>query len=136
MWKSSRVTKIQLGDEIRELMAEFMDFKPSSIPFPDEEETPISPPISWVDEELLRQRLVDALPVTNLMMWLRENYLELPDAELLRLYHELVRDSQWQSTLGDNENTTELHTIAVTYYPHEIKTLTRSTNAKDVDNAN
>jgi hypothetical protein len=136
MWKSSRVTKIQLGNEVRELMAEFKDFEPSSIPFPDEEKAPTNPTIIWVDEEVLRQRLADALPITNLMMWLRENYLDLPDAELLRLYHELVRDPQWQSTLGDSEKTTELTTIAVTYYPHELKTLTRSTNAKDVDNAN
>lgn len=136
MWKSSRVTKTQLGNEVRELMAEFMDFEPSSIPFPDEEEMPESPMIDWVDEELLRQQLIDALPVENLMTWLRGNYPYLQDAELLRLYHELVRDPQWQSTLGENSNTTALNTVAVSYHPHEIKTLTRLTNPKDVDNAN
>jgi hypothetical protein len=136
MWKSSRVTKIQLGNEVRELMAEFLNFEPSSIPFPEEEEAPTSSMINWVDEELLREQLADSLPLANLMSWLRENYQHLPDAELLRLYHELVRDPQWQSTLGTKSSTTALNTVAVTYHPHEIKTLTGSTNAKDVDNAN
>ena len=136
MWKSSRVTKIQLGNEVRELMAEFLNFEPSSMPFPEEEEAPTSSMINWVDEELLREQLADSLPLANLMSWLRENYQHLPDAELLRLYHELVRDPQWQSTLGTKSSTTALNTVAVTYHPHEIKTLTGSTNAKDVDNAN
>ncbi|MGO1246095.1 MAG: hypothetical protein ACTHY5_01660 [Oceanisphaera sp.] len=136
MWKSSRVTKTQLGNEVRELMAEFMDFEPSSIPFPDEEGMPESSIINWVDEELLRQQLIDVLPVENLMAWLRGNYQHLPDAELLRLYHALARDPQWQSTLGMHSHTTALNTVAVTYHPHEIKMLTSSTNAKDVDNAN
>ncbi|MEZ8082750.1 hypothetical protein [Enterovibrio norvegicus] len=136
MWKSARITKIQIGNEVRELMAEFLNFEPSSIPFPEEEEAPTSSMINWVDEELLREQLADSLPVANLMTWLRENYQHLPDAELLRLYHELVRDPQWQSTLGMRSSTTALNTVAVTYHPHEIKTLTGSTNAKDVDNAN
>ncbi|PSW67436.1 hypothetical protein C0W88_04510 [Photobacterium leiognathi subsp. mandapamensis] len=136
MWKNSRVTKIQLGNEVRELMAEFLDFEPSSIPFPDEEEAPTSPIINWVDEEFLREQLADSLPVTNLMTWLRVNYQRLPDAELLRLYHELVRAPQWQSILGAISSTTALNTVAVTYHPHAIKMLIGSTNAKDVDNAN
>ncbi|WGW01764.1 hypothetical protein QF117_13390 [Vibrio sp. YMD68] len=135
MWKSSRVTKIQLGNEVRELMAEFMDFEPSSLPFPDEEEAPASSLINWVDEERLREQLADALPLENLMTWLRGNYQHLPDAELLRLYHELVRDPQWEVTLGPNSNTTALNTVAVTYHPHEITMLTGSTNVKDLDNA-
>ncbi|WP_238322287.1 hypothetical protein [Vibrio mexicanus] len=136
MWKSSRVTKMQLGNEVRELMAEFLNFEPSSMPFPEEEEAPTSLMINWVDEELLREQLTDSLPITNLMTWLRGNYQHLPDAELLRLYHELVRDPQWQSTLRANSSTTALNTVAVTYHPHEIVMLIGSTNAKDVDNAN
>ncbi|MEZ9103571.1 hypothetical protein AB4085_03770 [Vibrio cyclitrophicus] len=135
LWKGNRVTKIQLDNQVRELMAEFMNFEPSSIPFPDEEEVPASSIVNWVDEEDLREQLVHALPVENLMTWLNGNYRHLPDAELLRLYHELVRDHQWESTLGVNSNTTELNTVVVTYHPHEIKTLVGSTNAKDVENA-
>ncbi|CAK2075174.1 conserved hypothetical protein [Vibrio crassostreae] len=135
LWKGNRVTKIQLDNQVRELMAEFMNFEPSSIPFPDEEEVPASSIVNWVDEEYLREQLAHALPVENLMTWLSGNYRHLPDAELLRLYHELVRDHQWESTLGVNSNTTELNTVVVTYHPHEIKTLVGSTNAKDVENA-
>ncbi|MEG3221870.1 hypothetical protein PD716_14715 [Vibrio gigantis] len=135
LWKGNRVTKIQLDNQVRELMAEFMNFEPSSIPFPDEEEVPASSIANWVDEEHLREQLAHALPVENLMTWLSRNYRHLPDAELLRLYHELVRDHQWESTLGVSSNTTELNTVVVTYHPHEIKTLVGSTNAKDVENA-
>lgn len=135
LWKGNRVTKIQLDNQVRELMAEFMNFEPSSIPFPDEEEVPASSIVNWVDEEYLREQLAHALPVENLMTWLSGNYRHLPDAELLRLYHELVRDHQWESTLGVNSNTTELNTVVVTYHPHEIKTLVGSINAKDVENA-
>ncbi|PMJ90970.1 hypothetical protein [Vibrio sp. 10N.261.55.A7] len=135
LWKGNRVTKIQLDNQVRELMAEFMNFEPSSIPFPDEEEVPESSIANWVDEEHLREQLVHALPVENLMTWLSGNYRHLPDAELLRLYHELVRDHQWESWLGVSSNTTELNTVVVTYHPHEIKTLVGSTNAKDVENA-
>ena len=135
IWKSGRTTKVQLGNEVRELMAEFMDFEPSSIPFPDEQTIPDSARINWVDENSLRKRLVDALPVENLMTWLKENYPYLPDTELLRLYHELVRDPQWESTLSSDVDTTVLSVVSVTYHPHEITTLNSSTNTKDVDNA-
>ncbi len=135
MWKSGRSTKIQLGNEVRELMAEFMHFEPSSIPFPDEDTEIESPLVNWVDEERLREQLALALPVKNLMTWLKENYRHLPDAELLRLYHELVRDKQWHSSLRSNSDTTELNTVSVTYHPHEITMLNSSTEGKDVDNA-
>lgn len=135
MWKSGRSTKIQLGNEVRELIAEFMNFEPSSIPFPDEDTEIESPLVNWVDEERLREQLALALPVKNLMTWLKENYLHLPDAELLRLYHELVRDKQWHSSLRSSSDTTELNTVSVTYHPHEITILNSSTEGKDVDNA-
>lgn len=135
MWKSGRSTKIQLGNEVRELIAEFMNFEPSSIPFPDEDTEIESPLVNWVDEERLREQLALALPVKNLMTWLKENYWHLPDAELLRLYHELVRDKQWHSSLRSSSDTTELNTVSVTYHPHEITILNSSTEGKDVDNA-
>ncbi|ABV86590.1 hypothetical protein [Shewanella pealeana] len=135
MWKSGRSTKVQLGNEVRELMAEFINFEPSTIPFPDEEIAPSSPLISWVDEDYLLKQLLNALPIYNLMVWLKDNYQYLPDAELLRLYHELVRDKQWESILSSNVDTTALNTVYVTYYPHEITLLDSSTVVKENVNA-
>ncbi|GAB6263406.1 hypothetical protein [Photobacterium sp. R1] len=135
LWKSGRVSKIQIGNEVRELMAEFLNFEPSSIPFPDEETLPESPLVNWIDEVWLREQLADELPVENLMTWLKESYQHLPDAELLRLYHELVRDPQWDSSLGINSHTTMLNTVSVTYHPHEITTLDSSLNEKEADSA-
>lgn len=135
LWKASRTSKIQIGNEVRELMAEFLSFEPNSIPFPDEEELSDSLLVNWVDEQRLREQLAAALPVENLMIWLTTHYRYLPDTELFRLYHELVREPQWQSLLGPNRCTTTLSTVSVTYHPHQLTTLTRSTSAKDMDNA-
>ncbi|WP_217524319.1 hypothetical protein [Vibrio metschnikovii] len=136
IWKTSRTSKIQIGNEVRQLMAEFLDFEPSSILFPDEESLPDNFLVNWIDEERLRKQLIEALPVENLMTWLSENYGDLPDTELLRLYHELVRDSQWQSLLGQSSCTTVLSRVTVTYHPHQITALKRSISTKDSGNAN
>lgn len=136
IWKTSRTSKIQIGNEVRQLMAEFLDFEPSSILFPDEESLPDNFLVNWIDEERLRKQLIAALPVENLMTWLNENYRDLPDTELLRLYHELVRDSQWQSLLGQSSCTTVLSRVTVTYHPHQITALKRSISTKDSGNAN
>ncbi|OOE39837.1 hypothetical protein BZG00_08015 [Salinivibrio kushneri] len=104
-------------------MAEFMNFPPIAVVFPDEEDGPTSSTVSWVDEAQLREKLSDSLPVDNLMIWLREHYPHLPNAALLRLYHELVQEPQWESTLGPHSNTTALNTVVVTYYPHKIRVL-------------
>lgn len=135
LWKASRTSKIQIGNEVRELLAEFLSFEPNSIPFPDEEELSDSLLVNWIDEQRLREQLAAALPVENLMTWLTTHYRYLPDTELLRLYHELVLEPQWQSLLGTNLCTTALSTVSVTYHPHQLTTLTRATSAKDMDNA-
>ncbi|EGQ9279365.1 hypothetical protein F7U76_20175, partial [Vibrio vulnificus] len=54
LWKASRTSKIQIGNEVRELMAEFLSFEPNSIPFPDEEELSDSLLVNWIDEQRLR----------------------------------------------------------------------------------
>lgn len=135
LWKTSRTSKIQIGNEVRALMAEFLGFEPNSIPFPDEEELSDSLLVNWIDELRLREQLSAALPVENLMTWLSTHYRYLPDAELLRLYHELVRELQWQRLLGPNPCTTALSTVSVTYHPHQLTTLTRSSSTKGIDNA-
>ncbi|MDF2185302.1 hypothetical protein [Grimontia hollisae] len=136
MWKSARITKVQIGNEVRELMADFLNFEPGAIPFPDDETLPDGTLINWIDEVRLREQLADALPVGNLMTWLRENYQQLPDAEILRLYHELVRDPQWVSTLGSISHTTMLNEVYVTYHPHDIQPSNSPQSGKDIDNAN
>lgn len=135
IWKSDRTNKIQLGNEVRELMNEWMNFEPKSMPFPDDMLLPQSADFNWIDEDSLRKQLVDELPIENLMIWLKNNYPSLLDEQLLRLYHELVRDKQWRSVLNSVENTTELKTISVTYYSHCISNFTHSATSKSLDNA-
>lgn len=135
IWKTSRTSKIQIGNEVRQLMAEFLNFKPSSIVFPDEVSLPDNLLVNWIDEQRLREQLSEALPVENLMIWLTTHYRYLSDTELLRLYHELVREPQWQSLLGSNLCTTMLSTVSVTYHPHQLTTLTLPKSTKGMDNA-
>ncbi|MGF1726522.1 hypothetical protein [Photobacterium nomapromontoriensis] len=135
VWQSRRSTRVQLGNEIRELMAEFMYFEPIAVPFPDEGASPDSPLIRWVDEDELRSNLMNSLPITNLMIWLKQHYLYLPDAELLRLYHDLVRETHWQSTLSQKQSTTALNSILVTFHPHELGLSIAQASVEDNDNA-
>ncbi|EKO3781064.1 hypothetical protein P0F39_002617 [Vibrio metschnikovii] len=135
IWKTSRTSKIQIGNEVRQLMAEFLSFEPSSIVFPDEVSLPDNLLVNWIDEQRLREQLSEASPVENLMTWLTTHYRYLPDTELLRLYHELVREPQWQSRLGSNLCTTTLSTVSVTYHPHQLTTLTLPKSTKGMDNA-
>ncbi|WP_224215290.1 hypothetical protein [Vibrio metschnikovii] len=86
IWKTSRTSKIQIGNEVRQLMAEFLNFKPSSIVFPDEVSLPDNLLVNWIDEQRLREQLSEALPVENLMIWLTTHYRYLSDTELLRRF--------------------------------------------------
>lgn len=120
LWRQDRPRRIGVGDEVRILMAEAMAFTPKQELFPEEltvEQTTLN---AWVDEKALRESLKAALPVENLMFWLRQHYTHLPDNILLRLYHDLVREPEWTAQFHDTSTTTDLHELQVAYFPHRI----------------
>lgn len=123
IWKSRRSSRIQLGNEIRQLMAEFIGFEAVVMPFPEQTALPENTPIQWVDKNRLRAHVVASLPIENLMEWLKQFYSYLPDAELLRLYHDLVRDTEWQNDILSELDKTKLHDIYVHYHPHQLYSL-------------
>lgn len=119
-WQRERRTRIHLEDKVRTLMAEARQFVPREQAFPEALPGDPADINVWVDEARLRQALALALPVPNLLHWLQQHYSALPDDVLLRLYHDLVREPDWQSYLQANPTCTELHNIRVSYHPHRL----------------
>jgi hypothetical protein len=75
------------------------------------------PALDLVDE----QALTAAMPVPNLLDWLRAHYPLLNDATLLRLYHDLIARTDWRAVQSDVTSSVPLNTVRVTLYPHAIE---------------
>jgi hypothetical protein len=123
LWRIERPRRVSVGDDVLDIMAEALDFRPQLQSFPEALEAEAGNIADWVDEELLRQRLLDSLPVESLMDWLAQHYGELPDVVLLRLYHELVRGTDWQCEQARQSSATELSEVRVHHYPHMLSSL-------------
>lgn len=121
VWRPERQRRVSVGDEVLTIMSEAREFTPEVQIFPEELATPPSVLTEPVDETALRNRLKSSLPVPNLLEWLRQHYGQLPDAVLLRLYHELVRNSEWQTSQETTESTITLQTVVVRHYPHAMR---------------
>lgn len=130
-WQRERRTLVHLGDEIRTLMADAMRFEPRVQTFPEPVESNPVELSDWVDEPRLKQALAQALPVDNLLLWLQQNYPQLKDATLLRLYDELVRESGWQATLVEDETRTPLKAVQVVYHAHRLDTAAQEETRDD-----
>lgn len=121
LWRQERGRRVSVGDEIRTLIAEARDFVPRVEAFPEEQAGDPAEMAAWVDEAALRAELGAALPVDNLMTWLRHGYGHLPDTVVLRLYHDLVRDTRWSAALQATPTSTALNAHRVHYYPHRLE---------------
>ena len=130
-WQRERRTLVHLGDEIRSLMADAMRFEPRVQTFPEPVEGNPADLSDWVDEPRLKQSLAQALPVDNLLIWLQQNYPQLKDATLLRLYHELVREPGWQASLHSDETRTPLQAVQVVYHPHRLEATAKDETQHD-----
>lgn len=120
LWRADRPKRVSVGDEIRTIMTEARSFKPISKVFPEEAPGVSVTELQLADSIELRQRLAGCLPVPSLLDWLRSQYAHLNDATLLRLYHELINESDWLITQADQRTRTELNKLNVIHYPHGI----------------
>jgi outer membrane murein-binding lipoprotein Lpp len=120
-WQRERRSLVHLGDEVRTLMADALRFEPKVQTFPEALTGDPADLSDWVDEPRLKQTLARALPVDNLLLWLKHHHPQLRDASLLRLYHELVREPGWQAHLQAEEIRTPLQSVRVSYYPHRLE---------------
>lgn len=121
VWQRERRARLSVGDEVRGLMADARHFTPQVEAFPEEMPGDPADVTNWVDETALRGALEAALPVSNLMLWLQERYAQLPDAVLLRLYHDLVREPSWRAQLQSDPVCTDLEQVRVHYHPHRLQ---------------
>jgi len=123
VWRAERPRRISVGDDILEVMAEALRFSPQLQTFPEEIELEQNPIADWVNEQALKERLLASLPVEHLFDWLTHHYRDLPDAVLLRLYHDLVRNADWQCVQASHLSTTDLHNVRVHHFPHMLSSL-------------
>jgi len=126
LWLSSRQRRVTVGDVVKSIMAEARNFEPVRNDFPEETRADLLPLAEWVDERALKKALRSALPVNNLLQWLQQHYPQLPDAVVLRLYHDLVREDLWSAMLQDEATRTELKTVRVRYHAHRLQLKTES----------
>lgn len=119
-WLRTRRGRLQLGDEILDLMAQARHFQPEVQAFPEELPGEAPELVQLVDEAEVRAAVAADLPIDNLLTWLVQHYGQLADRVLLRLYHNLVRDEAWQAQLQQQEALTELQQVRVRYHPHRL----------------
>ncbi len=120
LWRGEKGFRLQLGDEIRTVMAEAMQYQPVTQAFPEPVLDISVDLVDLVDESALRDLLYSALPVEDLLLWLRQHYGQLQDATLLRLFHDLLNEPQWQVQFADAPCAVELHTVRVRHFPCQL----------------
>ena len=120
VWRNERGFRLQLGDEVRAVMAAAQQYQPQSVAFPQDEPGNAPPLLEHVDEAAIRQQLRSSLPVGCLLDWLHTHHGHLQDATLLRLFHELQHESSWLIEASAHPETTTLQAIRVLHHPHRV----------------
>jgi hypothetical protein len=120
VWRNERGFRLQLGDEVRAVMAAAQQYQPQSVAFPQDEPGNAPPLLEHVDESAIRQQLKSSLPVNSLLDWLHSHHGHLQDATLLRLFHELQHEASWHIEASERPETTTLQAIRVLHHPHRV----------------
>jgi len=120
VWRNERGFKLQLGDEVRAVMAAARQYQPQAVAFPQDEPGDAVQLLEQVDEATIRAHLARSLPVEDLLDWLHSHYAHLQDATLLRLFHDLQHEPGWQFEAASQPEKTTLQTILVLHHPHRV----------------
>lgn len=120
LWRNERRFKLQLGDEVRAVMAAARQYQPQAVAFPLDEPGDALRLLEHVDEAGIREHLARSLPVESLLDWLHSHYAHLQDATLLRLFHDLQHEPIWHIEAADQVETTTLQTIRILHHPHRM----------------
>lgn len=120
VWRNERGFRLQLGDEVRTVMATAQQYQPQSVAFPQDEPSDAPPPLELVDEAGIQEHLKCSLPVESLLDWLSTHYGHLQDTTLLRLFHELQLESAWHIEASEQPEKTRLQAIRVLHHPHRV----------------
>lgn len=119
--RQERHAKVSVGDDVLTILAEARNYQPVAAPFPEDEMSENFDIQARVDMDTVVTHLKQSLPVRQLMHWLLRHYGHLPDAMVLQLYHELVRQPDWYSSIQQTQTSTELKDLRVYYHPHELE---------------
>lgn len=122
VWRNERGFRLQLGDEVRTVMAAARLYQPRSVVFPHDEPVEAGHVLEHVDEAGIREHLARSLPVEDLLGWLGSHYHHLQDATLLRLFHDLLHETYWRIEPADSIKHTDLRSIRVLHHPHRVQT--------------
>jgi hypothetical protein len=120
VWRNERGFRLQLGDEVRAVMAAARQYQPQAVAFPQDEPGDDAPLLEQVDEAAVRAHLARSLPVEDLLDWLHSHYAHLQDATLLRLFHGLQYEPGWQFEAASQPEKTTLRTIRVLHHPYRV----------------
>ncbi len=118
LWRNERGFRLQLGDEVRDIMAAARNYVPQSVTFPPDLPDEAADWLEQVDEAEIRKHLQRSLPVDSLLDWLQAHCRHLQDTTLLRLFHDLQHEPGWQCEAIPVPKTTDLQTIRILHYPH------------------
>lgn len=121
LWRRELSRAVSVGPEVLTIMSAARAYTPLLVHFPEERAAGVMPALDLVDEQALVDALRAALPVANLLAWLRARYRDLSDATLLRLYHELTARPGWRAPQSAASACVTLNTVQVTLYPHAIE---------------
>jgi hypothetical protein len=120
LWRNERGFRLQLGDEIRGVMAAVRHYVPQSVAFPLDQPIDTGQELEIVNEAGVREHLLRSLPVDSLLDWLRAHYSHLQDATLLRLFHDLQHDVDLLCEPIQVAKSTDLRAIRVLHFPYRI----------------
>lgn len=121
LWRNERGFRLQLGDEVRGIMAAARNYVPQSVSFPQDLSIEAQDWLERVDEAEIRKHLQRSLPVDSLLDWLKTHYSHLQDATLLRIFHDLQHEPTWQCEGTPYIKSTDLQSIRVLHYPHRMR---------------
>ncbi len=105
-------------------MEQARHYQPKAVDFPGgqvDEEMQVQ--LECVDEEVIRKRLLQSLPIPGLMQWLADHYGHYQDITLLRLYHKLIRMPNITATPDQDETRITLKQVVIRLHSHTLESL-------------
>lgn len=124
LWQRDRRRRITHGLEIRDIMADAMRYQPESVAFPDAPEGGLDA-FHWINPHQLSKAMKAALPIENLIEWMRQQYPDVPDQAILTHFHLVMSAEQpfYATELLEFEHSTDLNVVRVIYHPHRLTAL-------------
>jgi hypothetical protein len=120
LWRKEQFKRITVDNSLLTYMAQVRGYSPKTVAFPDIIETDKAERPELLDEKAIEQHTINSLPIDDLMHWLVENYGHYQDANLIKLYHRLIRLPNIQAVNQHQETRRELKQIAIQLHSHRL----------------